>query len=87
MRNNLPKTRKATKVERETPLSETPTYAQIMVSNLEKIAEALNELRSIPLPRELILLYVQKKTRLAKRDIVAVFDAIDDLNKKVGKKQ
>lgn len=49
-------------------MSETPSYAQIMASNLEKIAEALNELRSIPLPRELILLYVQKKTRLAKKE-------------------
>jgi hypothetical protein len=64
----------------------TPTYAELMASNLEKIAEALNDLRSIPLPRELILLYVQKRTHLPKKDIIAVFDAIDELNKKVSKK-
>jgi len=61
-------------------MSETPTYAEIMANNLSKIADALNELRSIPLPRELILLYVQKRTRLPKKDIIAVFDAIDELN-------
>jgi len=62
------------------------TYAEIMVTNLSKIAEALNELRATPLPRELILLYVQKRTRLAKRDIEAVFNAIDELHEKVKKK-
>lgn len=66
-------------------MSETPTYAEIMANNLSKIADALNELRSIPLPRELILLYVQKRTRLPKKDIIAVFDAIDELNQKVKK--
>ena len=66
-------------------MSETPTYAEIMANNLSKIEDALNELRSIPLPRELILLYVQKRTRLPKKDIIAVFDAIDELNQKVKK--
>lgn len=62
---------------------ETPTYAEIMVSQLSKISDALNELRSLPLPKELIMLYVQKRTKLPKRDIDAVFDAIEELNKKV----
>lgn len=62
------------------------TYAEIMCTNLSKIAEALDELRATPLPRELIFLYVQKRTRLAKRDIEAVFNAIDELNAKVKKK-
>ena len=65
---------------------ETPTYAEIMASNLQKIADAVQELQSVPLPRELILLYVQKRTHLSKKDIEAVFDAIQELNKKVAKK-
>lgn len=64
-------------------MSEEQTYAEVMVGQLTKIADALNELRATPLPRELILLYVQKRTRLAKRDIEAVFNAIKELNKKV----
>lgn len=62
------------------------TYAEIMALNLQKIADALNELLSMPLPKELIMLYVQKRTHLAKKDIEGVFEAIEELNKKVKKK-
>ena len=65
---------------------ESPTYAQIMASNLEKIASALEQLLQIPLPRELIIMYVQKRTRLGKKDVELVFDAIQELNQKVKKK-
>ena len=58
------------------------TYAEIMVEQLSKIADALEQLRSLPLPQELIMMYVQKKTRLARRDIEAVFNAIAELNQK-----
>lgn len=58
------------------------TYAEIMVEQLSKIADALEQLRSLPLPQELIMMYVQKRTRLAKRDIEAVFNAIEELNQK-----
>lgn len=61
----------------------TQTYADIMAKNLEKIANALTELQATPLPNELIMLYVQKRTRLPKKDIQAVFDAIKELNQKV----
>jgi hypothetical protein len=40
----------------------------------------------MPLPKELIMLYVQKRTRLSKKDIEAVFESIEELNKKVKKK-
>lgn len=66
---------------------ESPTYAEIMVKNLEKIAVAISELQATPLPNELIMLYVQKRTRLPKKDIQAVFDAVKELNQKVKKKQ
>lgn len=68
------------------PLTETPTYAEIMALNLLKIADALNELQSIPLLKELILLYVQERTHLGRKEIEAVFDAIAELNQKVEKK-
>lgn len=58
------------------------SIAEIMADNLGKIADALNQLRSVPLPKELIYLYVQKKTRLSHRDIESVFDAVEELNKK-----
>lgn len=67
-------------------LEKTTTYAELMVTNLSKIAEALEELRATPLPRELILLYVQKRTRLGKKDILSVFNAIDELHQKVKQK-
>lgn len=59
------------------------TYAEEMAENLGKIADALAKLQALPLPRELIILYVQKRTRLGRRDIEAVFNAVDELNKKV----
>ncbi len=74
-------------MERKNKLSKTeqtqtpPTVAEVMAENLQKIADALDELTKVPLPRELIILYVQKKTRLNKKDIEAVFDAIKELNK------
>jgi hypothetical protein len=58
-----------------------PTYADVMAENLKKIADSLAVLQATPLPKELIILYVQKKTRLSRRDIEAVFDAIAELNK------
>lgn len=67
-------------------MSEEKTYAEIMVEQLTKIADALNKLLAMPLPKELIILYVKKRTRLAKRDIEAVFEAIEELNKKVKRK-
>lgn len=61
-------------------MSEDVSYAEIMVEQLDKIANALQELLAMPLPKELIMLYVQKRTRLAKRDIEAVFNAIEVLD-------
>ena len=60
-----------------------PTYAEVMAASLQKIADALGDLTTMPLPKELIILYVQKRTHLARRDIIAVFDAVQELNKKV----
>ncbi len=64
-------------------MSHIPTVAEKMAEDLEKISHALGEITSLPLPRELIMLYVQKKTRLPRRDIEAVFDAVKELNAKM----
>jgi hypothetical protein len=51
------------------------------------MADIMKELNTAPLPRELIILYVQKRTRMNRKDIESVFDAINELNKQmVGKK-
>jgi hypothetical protein len=67
-----------------TPTLQSP--AEVMATELKKISEALQTLNSQPIPRELIILYVQRRTRLAKRDIEAVFNAVDELNKKTAVK-
>jgi len=62
---------------------ETKTVAEVMVEQLMKIANALEELRKTGLPESLVIMYVQKKTRLPKRDVVAVFEALKDFKKEI----
>jgi len=62
---------------------ETKTVAEALIEQTMKIANALEELRKLGLPKELIVLYIQKKTRLPKRDIQAVLDALQDFQKQV----
>ena len=59
------------------------TLAEQLVSQTQKIATALEELTRKGLPESLIILYVQKKTRLPQRDVKAVFDALRDFNKQI----
>jgi len=59
------------------------TVAEVMLEQLTKIAGCLTSLEKMGLPKDLILIYVQKKTRLPKRDIEAVFDALKDFQKQI----
>lgn len=59
------------------------TVAEKMLSDLEKINRALNELAIKGLPMSFVVMYVNKKTRLPARDIEAVFQALKDLNREV----
>jgi hypothetical protein len=59
-------------------MAENLTYAEVMASNLQKIVGEITQ--------ELIMLYVQKRTHLSRKDIQAVFDSIAELNQKVKKK-
>jgi len=49
-----------------------------LVDLFTKISEALEELREKGIPNRLLVLYIQDKTKLAKRDILKVLDAIID---------
>jgi hypothetical protein len=57
--------------------------AEVMVEQTTKIANSLDTLQKAGLPKDLIVLYVQKKTRLNRRDIEAVFEALKDFQKQV----
>jgi len=59
------------------------TVAEIMVEQLTKIASALDYLQKVGLPRDIIILYIQKKTRLSQRDIIAVLDALKEFQKQI----
>jgi hypothetical protein len=59
------------------------TVAENMAKNLQKMADVMKELTISPLPKELIILYVQKRTRMSRKDIEAVFEAITELNKQM----
>ena len=49
-----------------------------LVDLFYKISEALEELREKGIPNRLLVLYIQDKTKLPKRDIIKVLDAIID---------
>lgn len=59
------------------------TVAEQMVSSLQKISSALDELKSKGLPETLIFAYLQKKTHLSQRDIRLVLDGLRDLNREI----
>lgn len=59
------------------------TVAENLVAQVAKISQALDQLTRMGLPESIVILYVQKKTRLPQRDIKAVFDALKDFNKVV----
>lgn len=63
------------------------TIAEKMLGDLEKINKAVQELTQKGLPMSFITLYVNKKTRLPQKDILAVFDALRELNKEVQPKR
>ncbi|MCD6402400.1 hypothetical protein J7L36_00895 [bacterium] len=64
-------------------MSETKTVAEALIEQTMKIANALEELTKMGLPKDLIVLYIQKKTRLPKRDINAILEALQDFKKEV----
>ena len=59
------------------------TVAQIMVEELTKISDSLENLKKIGLPESLIVMYVNRKTRVGVKKIKAVFEAIRDFERQI----
>lgn len=59
------------------------TVAQIMVEELTKISDSLENLRKIGLPESLIIMYVNRKTKVGVKKIKAVFEAIRDFERQI----
>ena len=63
-------------------MSQSPkTMGEELLTQVKKISEALELLTSKGLPESLIILWIQKKTHLAQRDIKAVLDALKGIQK------
>lgn len=61
------------------------TVADQMVSSLQRISSALDELKEKGLPEVLIIAYLEKKTHLGQRNIRLVLDGLRDLNREIKK--
>ena len=59
------------------------TLAEQLVENVVKIREALEELSKSGISEELLILYVQQKTKLNKRDIRAVLEAVKSFSREM----
>jgi len=59
-------------------IEEGKTTGEKLVDLFSKIWEALEELQNRGIPKRLLILYIQDKTKLPKRDIMKVLDAILD---------
>jgi len=62
------------------------TIAEVLVENVIAIREALDQLQQIGITEDLIILYVQQKTRLNKTQIRAVLEAVKDFSREMLKK-
>ena len=59
------------------------TMAEIMVEELTKISTSLENLKKIGLPESLIIMYVNRKTKVGVKKIKAVFEAIRDFERQI----
>ncbi|RLI81557.1 hypothetical protein DRP04_05865 [Archaeoglobales archaeon] len=59
------------------------TLAEQLVENVVKIRETLEELSKSGISEELLILYVQQKTKLNKRDIRAVLEAVKSFSREM----
>jgi siroheme synthase len=67
-------------------MSQTPkTIGEALLEQVQKIADALEYLTKKGLPESLLILWIQKKTRLSQRDIKAVLDALKEIDREFRK--
>lgn len=56
-----------------------------MLDQIKKISDALDFLTKKGLPESLLILWIQKKTHMAQKDIKAVLDALKGIEKEFSK--
>lgn len=61
------------------------TVGENLLYQVSKISEALEDLRQKGLPESLLILSIQKKTRLSMKDIKAVLDSLRDIQTEFNK--
>jgi len=66
-------------------MSSPRTVGEDLLQQVSRIAEALDTLTKKGLPRSLLILWIQKKTRLSQKDIIAVLDALSGIEKEFQK--
>lgn len=59
--------------------------AEIMVEELSKISNSLENLRKVGLPESLVVMYVNRKTKVGVKKIQAIFEAIRDFERQIKK--
>jgi len=64
---------------------ESKTVGEKLVEEMEKIAKALESIPNTGFLRQMLVLYIQEKTKLGKQKIEAVLDAIAEFRKEMEK--
>ncbi|MEM2567312.1 MAG: hypothetical protein QXH20_02430 [Candidatus Bathyarchaeia archaeon] len=66
-------------------MSEPKTVGEALLDQISKISDALTKLQQQGLPKELLVLWIHKKTRLPQREIRAILEALQEINKEFQK--
>ena len=61
------------------------TVGEKLVEEMEKIAKALESIPDTGFLRQMLILYIQEKTKLGKQKIEAVLDAVVQFKKEIEK--
>jgi len=62
-------------------MSKFMTVGDELVNQVKRMADAMQELKDKGLPRDILILWIQKKTKLAQKDIIMVLDALASIKK------
>lgn len=62
-------------------MSKSLTVGDELVNQVQRIASAMEELKTKGLPRDILILWIQKKTKLSRANIMMVLDALSSIKK------
>jgi len=62
-------------------MNDQPTTGEILVEKFSKIHQTLEEIKNKGIPRSLLVVYVKERTRLPKKTVEAVLEAIEEFKK------